>query len=180
MQVSLGFKSLYMYKSVGNGLANCAGEAGRRFQRVIASTGGAWLVSHIELSFWSCDTDSTSCMDVYKSITQANCSVAHTTVPSRIHASPLQMSQVRRCALATLEYSHPISLQAPLTRDNLLETTKGTWVAIPDLYALFPGWEFDVNTHYDKALSDVNECIRRCVDMTQERVCDLTVPKGAS
>ncbi|GBE80747.1 hypothetical protein SCP_0304660 [Sparassis crispa] len=58
---------------------------------------------------------------------------------------------------------------ATLSKEDLLLEFKGSRVLIPDLYALLPGWRFNVNKHCDSVRKQLNEWMLSWVDDEKNR-----------
>jgi hypothetical protein len=48
-------------------------------------------------------------------------------------------------------------------KEKILHRIRGSRVVIPDLFALFPGWKFNVNRHYDSVKIKTDKWLERCV-----------------
>jgi hypothetical protein len=48
-------------------------------------------------------------------------------------------------------------------QEHFLREIKGSQVVIPDLYALFPGWKFNINRNYDTVKNQTNRWLERCI-----------------
>jgi hypothetical protein len=48
-------------------------------------------------------------------------------------------------------------------KERFLREIKGSQVVIPDLYALFPGWRFNINPNYETVKTKTERWLERCV-----------------
>lgn len=48
-------------------------------------------------------------------------------------------------------------------KEGFLREIKGSQVIIPDLYALFPGWVFNINSNYNIVKKQTDIWLERCI-----------------
>ena len=57
-----------------------------------------------------------------------------------------------------------LNISRPVDRkEHFLREIKGSHVVIPDLYALFPGWNFRINSNYEAVKKRTDWWLERCI-----------------
>jgi hypothetical protein len=57
----------------------------------------------------------------------------------------------------------PESISTFEVKDRFLSEVKGSQVIIPDLYALLPGWRFEINVNYDSVKNKLDKWFEKYI-----------------